>query len=286
MTWPLMLTVEERWAFWWAFWLAFWSSRLAGPSGVRPGHVDIHGPGPGPGALAGGRPPRTGQRGVEVPSLEAELQPAVGPGRPGREPVEPGAPRVGEGGDRLGGEEHEPAGPNDVREPGQHGQVVGAVVEAFEEDGGVIGLGRLERQHVALDHAEIVRDGASLPDQGAELVIDLDGGDLEAGGGQVVGEIAPSRPELHQAGRRGQAVRRGLADRTDEATAGLEVVCPGGRRLGLEGIRPRLGDLEIEGRRLVVQLVGGATRYPTVEVPRPFPVGGRERVEGRRGGRP
>src|ERR1017187_1379104 len=150
MTWPLMLTVEG-WAFWWAFLV----SPLPGPSGVRPGHVDIHGTVPGTGAMAGGRPSRTGQRGVEVSSFEAELQPSVGPGRPGREPVEPGTPRVSEGGDRLGGEEHEPTGPDDVMEPTQHGQVVGAVVEALEEDGGVIWLGRLERQHVALDDAEI-----------------------------------------------------------------------------------------------------------------------------------
>src|ERR1700722_8568368 len=226
MTWPLMLTVEERWAFWWAF----WSSALPGPPGVRPRHVDIHGTVPGTGALAVGRPSRPGQRGVEVSSFEAELQPAVGPRRPGREPVEPGTPRVGERGDRLGGEEHEAAGPDDLMQPAQHGQVVGAVVEALEEDGGVIWLGRLERQHVALDDAEIGRDGASLLDQGAELVIDLDRGDLEARGGQVVGEIAPSGTELHQAGRRSQAIRGGLADRTDDATAGLEIVRHGGRR--------------------------------------------------------
>ena len=87
----------------------------------------------------------------------------------------------------------------------EHGQMVGTVMEALEEDGGVEGLLGGEGQHVLLHHGQPCGKGAAPLDQFTELIVDLHRGDPEAGGHQVAGEVPPTRAELDDAIRRTQS---------------------------------------------------------------------------------
>ena len=97
--------------------------------------------------------PVRAKRGFEVGVVEPELQPPVGSGRPEREAVEAGTPRIRHVGHRLAREEDDSAGTHDVMQVAEQREMVGAMVKALEEDRRVVGLGRGERRACRYERA-------------------------------------------------------------------------------------------------------------------------------------
>ena len=213
----------------------------------RPGHDDIGLTRPGAGPVPLPAPAGARQGLEEVALVETEFQPAVGTARPDREPVEPGSPRVLETLHRLGGEEDRTLGADDAVEVPQHGQVVGAVMEALVEHGGVKALRRARsRQHVGPLHGEAPRTVTARCDQAAEVLVHLDRGDVETGRHHVARDVAPARiTELDH------AAWRELGQAAEQVPAGGQVSSDHGQRAALVGERALAGQFEVEGRGFV-----------------------------------
>ena len=154
------------------------------------------------------------------------------------------------------------------------------MVEALEEHRGIKGLLGREAEHVALDDGDPSGAVAAVRDEAAELLVELDGGDVQPGRHQVAGEIAPARSELDDAPRLALRGDR-MGQAVEQVAARHQIAADQRQRAGLVRERPLQGGRQVEGRRLVPGVVAGATRDAAVEVPGPLPVGGGERVVGR-----
>ena len=132
-------------------------------------------------------------------------------------------------------------------------------------------------EHVATNEREVGRDRAPLADERAELLADLDRGDVETGSDEIVGEVAPTGTELDDA-RRWRETERVFAETAQHVTACGKVVADDPRRSGLEGKRSNDRALQIERGVFVRGRVAGATGDPSVEPPGPLPVLARERI--------
>ena len=75
---------------------------------------------------------------------------------------------------------------------------------------------------------QVVRGHTAFLEQGAELMVHLDGSDVKARGDQIVGQIAPTRPELDQTRRWFQAVPRHLTDGPHQVRPRIQVVADDG----------------------------------------------------------
>ena len=200
-------------------------------------------------------------------------------------------PRGSPGAHRLGGEEDDTARAHDVVQAAQHGEVVGAVVEALEEHRGVEQLGAasnpsmspgttpqlararrsarvMERQNFSSSSTAVTsrpvatRSLVRLPQPGPNSTT------------RRRRRAAPAREHAARQSRRWPRATRSPAHER--------------QRAGLVGEGPLERLRQVEGGCLVGGLVSGPPRDRAVQIPGPLPVGLGERVvrRCRRGGPP
>lgn len=136
-----------------------------------------------------------------------------------------------------------------------------AVVERFEEDGGVVTTFGRERQHVRLLDVDLVRSTAPAADQLGEVSVHLHGGDVHTHRRQLEGEVAPARAELDRS-------PTGLrVESLDDEPPGEELFAHLAGRPAAVGVGHGQGHVQVHLRGFVGQFVGAPAGDALVEGP-------------------